>query len=195
MATDDAPGWDAIDHAIRPLVGSVEPLHRGTGTMLPDQDGLWGISGYRRSDHWFFVTYGLTELFGKVTEQPEVSGWGTELTMRVSLGDTNEPPPWAPRLLGRLGELVFQRTAPFAPGGRLEIPGNVNSVPPVLCWTEDPELPGSYGSPNGAFAFTATLGISSELLEVMRESSTREVVDGLRATNPLLAIRGPGLTW
>ncbi len=43
MTDDEAPGWDAIDAAIHPLVGDATPSHFGsTTTMLPNQDGLWG---------------------------------------------------------------------------------------------------------------------------------------------------------
>src|SRR6266487_2589067 len=43
-AVDAAPGWEAIDEAIAPLVEGVAPVHWGVSTMIPDQDGLWGVS-------------------------------------------------------------------------------------------------------------------------------------------------------
>jgi hypothetical protein len=105
LGDDEAPGWDAIDTAIRPLVGEQQPLHWGRGASLPGQGGLWGVSAYRRSGHWFFVTYGLSELFTKTSDDRNVSGWGEELTMRIAAGAADDAPPaWAPRLLARLGE-------------------------------------------------------------------------------------------
>ncbi|GAA3863289.1 suppressor of fused domain protein [Tessaracoccus defluvii] len=85
---DSAPGWDAIDAALLPLYPEQEPGHYGS---LPGMAGgnnpLQGISVYRRTDpvpHWHFVTYGFTELFGKETDDPETSGFGFELTMRLA---------------------------------------------------------------------------------------------------------------
>jgi hypothetical protein len=52
MQQDDAPGWDAIDAALLPIVGDRQPLHWGTDTHLPGQGGLWGLSAYALDDHW-----------------------------------------------------------------------------------------------------------------------------------------------
>jgi hypothetical protein len=125
--------------AIGPIVGGRRPLHWGAGTQLPGQGGLWSVSAYGLDDHWFLITYGLSELFTKDTDDPEVSGWGEELTMWV-LRNGDEPPVWAVRLLARLGELVYQRATPFLPGGRLEIPDASNGVPPAVAWVDDPIL-------------------------------------------------------
>jgi suppressor of fused len=195
-AEESAPGWDAIDAAIRPLIGDTQPRHWGTPTvMLPDQDGLWGISAYRRPDHWFFVTYGLSELFVKVREDPDVSGWGEELTMRLALGDTNEPPQWGARLLSRLGQLVYERGIPYEAGGRQEFQAALPPIPPVVCFTADPELPLAIDTPHGRLEFVAVVPISTETLEAMRQASTAQVLDELRGRNPLLIGGGLGLTW
>lgn len=98
----NAPGWDAIDTALRRVWPGQEPLHWGTA-HLPDQDGLYGISAFRTHTTWTYVTYGLTELFTKVGDDPSTSGWGFELTMRVP-ADGPEPPRWPRALLARLGE-------------------------------------------------------------------------------------------
>ena len=63
----EAPGWDAIDAALREVYGDREPLHYGTDIKyeLGGPDPLDGISAYRveqPSPHWHFVTYGLSEL-------------------------------------------------------------------------------------------------------------------------------------
>ena len=180
---DEAPGWDAIDQAITPIVGSTPPAHFGTGTGLPNQDGLWGISAYDLETHWFLVTYGLSELFAKVSEDAEVSGWGEELTMHTAPG--SEVPEWAVRLLARLGELVFQRGTPFLPGGRLEIPDAPSPMPPAVCWTED-DLLGAIETVNGRVQFVRTVGVTAEDIDAMRAASTDEVLSRRRAVDPLL---------
>ncbi len=151
------------------------------------------MSAYRVDDHWLFVTYGLSELFTKVSDDAAVSGWGEELTFRLR-ADTEEPPLWVPQLMARLGQLVFQRGRPFQPGGRMEIPDAADGVPPALCWTEDPLLP-SFDGPFGAVQFVATVGVPLAYITRMRSSSTASVLDGLRPTNPLLIGQGTGLVW
>lgn len=180
---DAAPGWDSIDAAIAPVVGTNRPEHFGTGTGLPDQDGLWGVSAYRLEHCWFLVTYGLSELFGKVSDDPLVSGWGEELTMRTASSEA--VPGWAVRLLARLGELVFERSTPFMPGGRLELPDAGAAVPPAVCWVPDRDL-GSIETVHGSVAFVQTVGVSLEDLERMRLTSTDAVVSDLRQTDPFL---------
>ncbi|MGH9288239.1 MAG: suppressor of fused domain protein [Acidimicrobiales bacterium] len=106
-APDEAPGWDAIDAALRPVVEDRVPDHWSTGSGLPDQGRLWGIRAYRFVDHVLYVTYGLSELFMKVSDDEAVSGWGAGLTMRVVPPSGDRPPTWPVRLLARLGELVF----------------------------------------------------------------------------------------
>lgn len=180
---DEAPGWDAIDAAIAPVVGSIQPSHFGTGTGLPDQDGLWGVSAYPLEDCWFLVTYGLSELFEKVSDNPSVSGWGEELTMRTA--PDVAVPEWAVRMLARLGELVFQRSTPFMPGRRLEVPDARDEVPPAVCWTADLAL-GSIETVHGSVAFVQTVGVTLADVERMRSTSTEAVVSELRRSDPLL---------
>ncbi len=193
-AQEAAPGWDAIDEAIAPLVEGIPRVHWGTGTMIPDQDGLWGVSAYPRPGHWFYVTYGLSELFTKVSRDPHVSGWGQELTMRISRGSTSEPPGWPKRLLSRLGELVFERAAPFWPGGRVELGDGGDEMPPAVCWTPDPEL-GQIVTPNGSVEFVATVGIGRDLLARLRAHGTEAALAEIRTVNPLLVTGAAGLDW
>lgn len=193
--SDEAPGWDAIDQALTPIVGTQEPTHWGTATMLPDQDGIWGISAYALDGHWLYVTYGLTELFGKVSDQPEVSGWGAEFTMRVGRATETTAPEWPTRLLARLGELVFERSTLFTPGTRLQISDSTDGpIPPAVCWANDPLLAPVNG-PNGRFEFFTTIGISAETLETMRATTTADVLTAVAIDNPLLITGGPGATW
>ena len=64
-------------------------------------DPIAGISVYLRDEpatHFHFVTYGFTELFGKETDDPETSGFGFELTMRLAAPEeSGQLPSWARR--------------------------------------------------------------------------------------------------
>ncbi|HZD37889.1 MAG TPA: suppressor of fused domain protein [Actinomycetes bacterium] len=193
-AAAPAPGWDAIDEAIAPLVGGIAPVHWGVSTMIPDQDGLWGVSAYPRPDHWFYVTYGLSELFTKISRDEAVSGWGEELTMRVRREPAGEAPGWPARLLARLGELVFERARPFWPGGRIELAERGDDMPPAVCWAPDPEL-GEITTPNGNLEFVATVGVGHDLLARLRAEGTEAGLADIREVNPLLVTGAAGLGW
>jgi hypothetical protein len=191
---EQAPGWVAIDAALAAVVGDVEPQHWGNDAVRAGALGLWGLSAYPLDGHWLFVTYGLTELFGKASGDPGISGWGEELTMRVARTDGERVPAWPVRVLGRLGQLVFERATPFLPGGRLAVPGAAQGAPPALCFALDPQLAPVEG-PLGRFIFTTAVGIPTRMFEAMRDSTTDDELAPVRERNPLLISGTAGLIW
>jgi hypothetical protein len=184
----EAPGWDAIDTALAKILPGQQPLHWGTN-RLPGQDGLYGLSAYRQGDHWFFVSYGLSELFAKESEDKAVSGWGFELTMRA-VGADAEPPAWPRALLDRLGSVVYSSGRPFGVGHRLDAVSQITGGNPptrltCIAFTEDPKL-GTIETPNGSVTFLAVVGITPDELAEMKASTTATVLDAMRSANPLL---------
>lgn len=195
--SDEAPGWDAIAAAVAPYVDDRKELHWGsTDVALPDQDGIWGISAYAFSSYWFFVTYGLTELFVKVSDDPQRSGWGHELTMRHHRrSDEASPPVWILDLLGQLGKVTYQRGFAFQAGDRMDIPERPTpSYPPGLVWADDPVLPDVDG-PFGQFQFLTVVGATEAMLVDARATTTAEMLAPIRQLNPEFVNQAPGLTW
>ncbi len=81
-----ASGWDAITEEFdRIYPNQNEPLHMGTliSWELGGNDPLRGISIYDAGDYWHFVSYGLTELYEKESEDKEWSGYGMEFTLKL----------------------------------------------------------------------------------------------------------------
>lgn len=81
-----AAGWDAITRECeRVYPGQDNPKHYATllKWMLGGKDPLDGISIYDGGDHWHFVTYGLSELYEKESENKEISGFGMEFTLKL----------------------------------------------------------------------------------------------------------------
>ena len=79
-------GWDAITEACEKLYPEQkDPIHYGTiiSWQFGGNDPLEGISIYDGGDYWHFVTYGLSELYDKETDDPEVSGYGMEFTLKL----------------------------------------------------------------------------------------------------------------
>ncbi len=79
-------GWDAIVSAFEQIYPGQKhpkffkaPLRYING----GKDPFDGILVYDGGDFWHFVGLGLSELYGKVTSNPHVSGWGVEYTFKL----------------------------------------------------------------------------------------------------------------
>ena len=192
---DSSPGWDAIDAALEPMYGEVDPMH--WGTVVPyghgGDDPIHGISCYPRTEptpHWHFITYGFTDLFHKETEDPEESGFGFELTFRLARAASDEqPPPWALNFLQNLGRYVFSTGNRFAVGHKMGLNGPIalgnETKITAICFADDPEL-GEISSEFGKAQFVQIVGITDEEYRLIQEWSTHGLVDILRKRLPLL---------
>lgn len=166
----EAPGWDAIDRALKPLYGDQVPRHFGTvlSYRLGGTDPLQGISAYLRTTpapHWHFVTYGFSELYQKETADPQFSGYGFEMTFRLECGLVEvEPPMWALNFLQNLARYVFQTGNIFRPGDYMNLNGPIcleaSTQIDAMAVVTDPELP-RIDTPNGSVEFLQIVGITT----------------------------------
>lgn len=79
-------GWDFItEECERVYPTQKNPKHYGALVKwaFGGNDPLDGISVYDGGDYWHFVTYGLSEIYEKETENNEVSGYGMEFTFKL----------------------------------------------------------------------------------------------------------------
>lgn len=79
-------GFDAITSLFETIYpGQTNPKHYGTliDFKFGGNDPLKGISIYDSKDSWHFVTYGLSELYEKESENKDISGYGMEFTLRL----------------------------------------------------------------------------------------------------------------
>ncbi|MFB4304661.1 suppressor of fused domain protein [Actinomadura sp. GTD37] len=184
---DESPGWDAIDAALRPLYGDTEPLHMATlhKWALGGPDPLDGISAYARTEpvpHWHFISYGMTELYTKESENPDESGWGFEFTFRLVRDPAEETPPaWAVNLLQNLGRYVFQSGNWFEAGHHMNVNGPIaadreDSEIRAVTFVRDQEL-GEISTPHGQVVFLQVVGLATEEYDALR----RWNADGLMA--------------
>ncbi len=82
----ECSGWDAITAAFEELYPDQKnPKHYGVLVTweLGGDDPLRGISIYETAEYYHFVTYGLSEIFEKETDDPEISGYGMEFTFKL----------------------------------------------------------------------------------------------------------------
>lgn len=79
-------GWDAITKAFEKIYPQqTNPKHYGSliSWRLGGDNPFDGISIYETDEYYHFVTYGLSELYEKETDDPEWSGYGMEFTMKL----------------------------------------------------------------------------------------------------------------
>lgn len=216
----EAQGWDAIVAALKPLYGKREPLH--FGNVLPfgagGKDPIHGMDLYFNSKpvpHWHLITYGFSELWDKESDDPEVSGYGFELTARVKIDVTpgeaqklaagdyaicNEGreeargrfvPYWAMNCLQNLARYVFESGNAFGDGHHIDLQGPIRSNSSTLicaaAFRLDPALP-SISTPNGSVKFLQLVGLTKDEYDATKEWNTLPVLNLISEQDPLLII-------
>jgi len=180
-------GWDAITSTLERLYPDVEPIHRAPIPGPALGGGVQGISAYRAEGHWHLVTYGLTELYDKESDDATRSGWGYELTIRVA-PLTDEPPTWAFNLLERVAQQTQQSGTMFGVGHRLDtgLPIDGAASPfTALAFALDPQL-GTIDTPHGRVDFLQLVGVTEQELAEMKATTTADGLSRIAKTNPLL---------
>lgn len=79
-------GWDSITEACEKVYPTQKnPKHYGAliKWRFGGNDPLDGISIYDGGEYWHFVTYGLSELYDKETDDKDISGYGMEFTFKL----------------------------------------------------------------------------------------------------------------
>jgi hypothetical protein len=193
--TSDSPGWDAVDAALERHYPGVAPKHYGTilKWALGGPDPLDGISFYPRLDpvpHWHAVSYGMSELYDKQSQNPEESGWGFEFTFRLRRDPAEtEPPVWAANFLQNLARYVFQTGNWFEPNHHMDLNGPIalerETLIRAIVFTEDPEL-GAIATPNGTVQFLQVVGITLDEYAATQAWSVRDFLELLAQRLPLL---------
>jgi suppressor of fused len=187
-----SPGVAAIDDHVNaadggPEVDRVRPRSRRRRAPPPLDEIT--IHEIRDPHHWHLVTYGLSDLQGQDTLEPETAGWGFELTFRVR---EEGPPRWAVDLLTSLAAYVWSSRHPFAEGHNVDLRGPIRldaetgiSAAMII---EDPVL-GILDGPFGRVQFLQVVGITAGELELCRSWTTDGVRDLLGQSDPLLVTR------
>ena len=186
-------GFDAISEKLHALYPGQEG--RFYGTVIPyflgGNDPLDGVEVWKSEEgipHWHYVTYGFTELYQKECEDPEVSGFGFELTFRLKREGEEEPPVWPMNLLQNLARYVFSSGNPFGPGHHLDCNSPIalesDTRLTALAFQIDPEL-GEMDTPNGHMIFLQAVGITADELEAVMCWNTGKFLAELEKTCPM----------
>jgi hypothetical protein len=196
MSEDNrTPGWDAIDRACDALYGGQEPLHYGTIVRhsLVGRDPLDGISVYKNAGppcHWHFVSYGLSELYDKESDDPEVSGFGFELTFRLACASQDETPPvWSLDFQQNLARYVFETGNAFGPNHHMDLNSPIaleeETDIRAVAFATDSQL-GAIDTPHGRLTFLQVVGLTHDELGAIKDWNTGGLLEVLAEGNPLL---------
>ena len=168
-------GFDAIAEVMHRLYPDQDGLYYGTiiPYTLGGGDPLDGVEIWKSEHsipHWHYVTYVFTELYEKESEDPEVSGYGFELTFRLKRGKEKQPPTWPVSLLQNLARYVFSSGNAFGPGHHMNANGPIaletDTQLTALGFRTDPEL-GELDTPNGHFMFLQVVGLTEDEMDAM----------------------------
>jgi suppressor of fused len=174
--TSATNGWTAIDRVFKTLYPKQEPQHWGTllRWCLGGNDPLDGISAYLATEpvpHWHFVSYGLSELYEKESENKDWSGWGFEFTFRLARKKNEKSPSmWALGFLQNLARYVFQTGNTFAEYHHIDLNGPIalesdTKIRAVLFLRDQQTEPLS--TLNGKLNFLQIVGITLDELEAV----------------------------
>ncbi len=193
-SSENSPGWNAIDKALEKIYGSKEPEHFAPDVPwnLGGNDPLEGISVYYDDKNGFYhyVTYGLTELHHKESENTEFSGWGFEFTLKIKSDLRLEiTPKWPLNFLQQLATIVFNKQLSLKPYQTLSsgpMTEESSTIEGILL-IQDRQL-GSCISPFGKFIFLQLFGLTEKEYEGITEKSIdrREFIEKEKLTNQFL---------
>lgn len=180
------PGWDAITEAFEKLYpGQTNPKHYGTLVkwIFGGNDPLDGISIYDGGDYWHFVTYGLSEIYEKETDNPEVSGYGMEFTLKLKkrgLHDEEAEIRGICGILQTIARMTFKNGEMFLPmeylytGQTAGMDVQQKSTITGFITVPETKLPG-IDTPNGKVLFVEFIGMTdAELLKIKNKECTVE---------------------
>ena len=184
-------GWDAITREFeRVYPGQTKPKHYGTiiKWIFGGNDPLDGVSVYDGGAFWHFVTYGLTEIYGKETENKEISGYGYELTFKLKKYDFEDEEAEIRNICGILqaiARITFTKGEIFGPneylytgqtagidaGQKCNLTGFITVTDPTVS---------AIDTPNGHVEFLELVGMTdAELRTLSTVGSVMEIYSKL----------------
>jgi hypothetical protein len=200
-----APGWDAIDRWVGAHFGGQVP-HQFTSRTAYDLETpnplpavtVWATSA---PAGWLYVTYGLSELFDKSSNDPNVSGFGFELSLRIPpVPDADahthadpRPPAWPLRLLQTIGRHVLSTGGGFDSGHAIDL--GASPIPPdsdgpqdcalrgLICLPD--QLLGKLNTVHGSLLFLRLFGVTQDELKILDGLELGDLVACVAELSPM----------
>lgn len=177
-------GFDAITTECERIYPTQKnPIHYGTiiGWRVGGGDPLDGISIYDAGDAWHFVTYGLTELYEKESDNKEISGYGMEFTFKLKKDDyenTEAEQKCICGILQSLARMTFEYGELFRPyeyiytGQTTGIDSKAKSNITGFITIPDTSL-NPISTPNGKVEFVELIGVTNDELLAIQNKQIR----------------------
>lgn len=194
----NAPGWQALDNRFCALYPDALP-HQFTSPTPYDLDSahplpaitVWEAPAQGSAPRfWHYLSYGLSELFEKTTQDAEHSGLGFELTLALPRSEDQErPPAWGLSLMqgiaGHLlrGDLSVDTGSLIALGRTLQGESAREDRPSGCVCIPDPRV-GAMPGPFGRVLFLRLLGLCHDELEACQDLELAPKIDMLAELSP-----------
>ena len=187
---ENTTGWDAITEVFANLYEEDAPKHYGV--LVPWQfggnDPLDGISVYDGGDYWHFVTYGLSELYEKESDNMEYSGFGMEFTLKLKKNcceDEESEIRCMCGILQSIARITFKSgeifdTYEYLYTGQTEgMDSRQKSLITGFITIPDEMAGGEIDTPNGKVIFVEFIGVTdAELTKIKdKEMTVKELYD------------------
>ena len=187
-------GWNAITEAMMKLYpNEVEPKHFAPELpyVMGGDDPLDGVSAYDGGDFWHCVSYGLSELYAKESDDKEYSGLGFELTLKLSkngIDDAEAELENIAALMQSLAELCFEQDEVISPYEYIytgqEQGIDTDSKSNICGFITLPDELGTITTPNGKLTFVQLVGVTNAELKPVLDGhwSVKDLAEKLGST-------------
>ena len=174
----EAKGWEAIEQEfLRVYPKQTNPKHYGTliSWALGGNDPLDGISIYDGGDYYHFVSFGLTEIYEKECEDPNISGYGYELTLKLKKAGLEDDEAEIKNICGILqsiARITFNNDEIFRPdeyiytGQTAGMDAGQKSLLTGFITIKDPTVE-TIDTPNGKVEFLELIGMTDAELKTL----------------------------
>jgi suppressor of fused-like protein len=186
---EESGGEAVIERAILDAYPGCEPVAFGLDNLTASKFALAGCFAIRVEEptpHWLLVSRGFTELDEKVEEDPDVSGWGFELTCRVPARTDEADFGWVLDWMQGIADYLVKSGTFLAPFHNMPVmePRNPDDLCALL-FVEDVTLR-STRSANGEIQFLQMVGLTRGEHDALKRWDGRAFVELVRQRNPLL---------
>jgi hypothetical protein len=185
--TDD--GESAIEQALLAAYPGAKPVRfampEASKTELA---GCIAIHIAQPVPHWLVVSRGFTELDAKVEEDPNVSGWGFELTCRLPARSEEPDFGWIVSWMQNVSDYLAAQVTVIEAYHHIPIwKANREDELAALVFVRENELRSTH-SRNGSVGFLQMVGLTTGEYDALQAWDARSLVDLIRKRDPLLLI-------
>ncbi len=174
-------GWDAITKECERRYKGQNPQHFGTLIKwnFGGNDPLDGISIYDGGDYFHFVTYGLSELYEKESENKDISGYGMEFTFKLkkdNYENEEDEIKCICNILQSIARLTFTKGEIFKPyeflytGQTQGIDAKMKSNITGFITIPDTDF-NPIDTPNGKLIFVEFIGVTNDELLAVKDKN------------------------